>query len=169
MIRPTRALGVLTSALIVMGLHVRPGEAQAPANACALVTPAELESVLGSTVTLKPTSLGDVQVCRGETPAMRVSIRLFKGTKESFETNEQAGLDAAKKMGAQVDVKTSDGIMCTTAVPSDDKAAMGFGTTCSVISKTPTYAVIDITAKAKKDMVPMEKLRAVAAKMAGRL
>jgi hypothetical protein len=48
-------------------------------------------------------------------------------------------------------------------------AAMGFGTTCTVTIKSPTIAVIEITAKNQKDMVPMEKLRAVAEKMASRL
>ena len=167
----TRFLGWRLSAviLIVIAINVRAGDAQAPpANACALVTPSELESVLGGTVALKPSSMGEVQLCRGETAAARVSIRLFKGTKESFDTAEQAGLDAIKKMGAQVDVKTSGGIMCTTAVPPDDKATIGFGTTCTVMSKAPTYAVVDVTAKSKKDMVPMEKLRALAEKMASR-
>ena len=45
---------------------------------------------------------------------------------------------------------------------------MGFGSTCTVTSKAPTFAVMEITAKTQKDMVPMEKLRAVAEKMASR-
>jgi hypothetical protein len=71
-------------------------------------------------------------------------------------------------LGAQVDVKTSGGIMCMTAVPPEKMAAMGFGTTCTVTSKAPTFAVIEITAKTQKDMVSMERLRAVAEKMASR-
>jgi hypothetical protein len=78
---------------------------------------------------------------------------------------EQAGIDAIRKMGAQVDVKTSNGIMCMPAVPL---ATMGFGTTCTVTSKAPMFAVIEITAKTQMDMVPMEKLRAVAEKMTSR-
>ena len=45
---------------------------------------------------------------------------------------------------------------------------MGFGSTCTVTSKAPTFAVMEITAKTQNDMVPMEKLRAVAEKMASR-
>lgn len=62
----------------------------------------------------------------------------------------------------------TDGVMCMTVVPPANLAAVGFGTTCTVISKAPTFAVIEVTANAQKDMVPMEKLRGLAIKMASR-
>ncbi len=169
MIRLTRAIGVLSSAVIVSAMAAQASMAQAPANkACGLVTESELQSALGSKVTLKAGSIGDVQTCGGESQSARVLLRFFKRSTDSSGNAEQAGIDAIRKMGAQVDVKTSGGIMCMTAVPPGNLAAMGFGTTCTVTSKAPTFAVIEITAKTQKDMVPMEKLRAVAEKMASR-
>ena len=168
MIRLARLL-VAVSAAIIIATAGQAGLAQTPAGkACALVTDAELQSALGSRVALKPGSLGNVQTCSGESPNVTVSLRLLTTSKASDGSKEKAGIEAIKKMGAQVDVKTSGGIMCMTVVPPASKAAMGFGTTCTVTSKAPTYAVIEITAKTQKDMVPMEKLRAVAEKMASR-
>jgi hypothetical protein len=169
MIRPMRAIGVLSSAVIVSAMAAQASMAQAPANkACGLVTESELQSALGSKVTLKEGSIGEVQTCAGETQSARVLVRFFKRSTDSSGKAEQAGIDAIRKMGAQVDVKTSGGIMCMTAVPPEKMAAMGFGTTCTVTSKAPTFAVIEITAKTQKDMVSMERLRVVAEKMASR-
>ena len=169
MIRPRCAIGVLFSAVVVMATTAATSTAQTPANkACALVTDSELQSALGSRVTLKASSIGDAQTCGGASQSARVLLRLFKRSGDSSGSAEQAGIDAIRKMGAQVDVKTSAGIMCMTAVPPPNLAAMGFGTTCTVTSKAPTFAVIEITAKTQKDMVSMEKLRAVAEKMASR-
>jgi hypothetical protein len=169
MIRPTCAIGALSSAVVVIAATAAASMAQAPANrACALVTDSELQSALGSKVTLKAGSIGDVQTCGGETQSVRVLLRFFKRSSDPSGSAEQAGIDTIRKMGAQVDVKTSGGIMCITAVPPENMAAMGYGTTCTVTSKAPTVAVIEITAKTQKEMVPMEKLRSVAEKMASR-
>ena len=168
MIRLNRTLVVLSVAVISV-MTGQASMAQAPANkACELVTDAELQSALGSKVTLKAGSLGNVQTCSGESPVATVLLRFLKTSTTSSGSAEHSGIDAVKKMGAQVDVKTSGGIMCMTVVPPTNLAALGFGTTCTVTSKAPTYAVIEITAKTQKDMVPMEKLRAVAEKMASR-
>jgi hypothetical protein len=169
MIRLTHTLVVLSAAVIVSAMAGRASLAQAPANkASALVTDAELQSALGSKVALKAGSLGTAQTCSGESPSATVSVRLLKTSTARSGNAEHSGIDAIKKMGAQVDVKTSGGIMCMTVVPPTNLATMGFGTTCTVTSKAPTYAVIEVTAKTQKDMVPMEKLRAVAEKMASR-
>lgn len=169
MIRSTRTLRVLISAVAVLARIDPTSAAQSPANkACGLVTESELEAVLGSKAPLKAGSIGDVQTCGGAALNAKVLVRFFKRTADPSGNAEQAGVDAIKKMGVQVDVKTSGGVMCMTAVPPASMAAMGFGTTCTVTSKAPTFAVIEVTAKTQKDMVPMESLRAVALKMANR-
>jgi len=156
--------------IAVIAMAARGGVVLAQANqACGLVTAAELQSALGGAVTLKAGSLGTAQTCSGETPTATVLVRLFKRTGDPTGKTEQAGIDALRKMGAQVEVKATGGISCMTAAPPAKMAAMGFGTTCTVTIKSPTIAVIEITAKNQKDMVPMEKLRAVAEKMASRL
>jgi hypothetical protein len=138
-------------------------------GACALVTEAELQSALSSKVTLQPLPTSDVQMCKGQGQSARVLIRTFTRSKDLAGNAEKAGIEAVKKMGAQVDVKTSGGITCMTVVPPPSKAALGYNTTCTVTSKAPNFAVIEVVAKTQQDMVPMERLRPVAEKMAGRL
>ena len=155
--------------LPVLVLGARTVTAQAPAaNACGLVTASELQGVLGSTGKLTPGAIGGVQMCSGESATAKVMLRLFKRTDSASGNTEQAGIDAVKKMGAQVEVKTSGGITCMTMVPPANMAQMGFGTTCTVMSKAPMFAVIEVTAKTQKEMIPIDKLRGVAEKMATR-
>ena len=157
-------------ALTLISGAVRTMVAQAPANkACGLVTASELQTILGGSVTLTPSSIGEVQMCTGKTQTASVVVRLFKRTTDPSGRTEQAGIDAVKRMGAQVDVKTSGGITCMTTVPPPSLTQYGYGTTCTVASKAPIFAVIEVTAKAQKDMVPMERLRAIAERMANRI
>jgi hypothetical protein len=162
-------VGVSTSAVVLLALTAGTSAAQTTASkACSLVTDGEIEGALGSKVPLKPGSMGNVQTCSGQAPNATVLVRLFTRAGDPSGKTEQAGIDAIKKMGAQVEVKTAGGIMCMTTVPPANMAAMGFMTSCTVSSKAPTYAVIEITAKSQQAMVPLDKLRAVAEKMATR-
>ena len=162
-----RALFVFCAALTA--LTSSSGLAQAPPNkACALVTASELQAAFGSAVTLKPGTLGNVQTCGGQTPTASVLIRYFSRAGDKSGLTEQAAIEALKKAGAQVDVKSSGGITCLTMVPPPQSAAMGFGTSCTVTSKAPLFAVIEVTAQSQKDMLSIEKLRPVAEKMATR-
>lgn len=138
-----------------------------PTTACGLVTAPELEGVIGSKVVLKESNVGDVQMCSGQTPQFRVMLRLFTRTTDPSGAKEKAGLEAFKQMGAQVDVQTFGPITCTAVVPPPSLAEHGFGTTCSV-RKAPMFAVLEVNAKTQKDMVPIEKLKPLAEKMAAR-
>ena len=169
--RSTQVSLLLMAVAITIGSALHPLAAQTPtSDACRLVTEAEFESVLGGKVTPQSTSIGEVQTCSARAQASSATVRLFKRTGDPSGAKEQAGIEALKKMGAQVDVKTSGGITCVTTVPPANMAArMGFGTSCTVMSKAPIYAVIETRATSQKDLVPMEKLRSVAEKMAGRM
>jgi hypothetical protein len=140
----------------------------APGKACGLITDSEAQSILAAKVTLKDGSLGSAQTCTAESQAATMMLRLFKRAGDPSGATEKAGIEAVKKMGAQVDVKTSGGITCITTVPPANLAQYGYGTTCTVTSKAPLFAVIEVTSKTQKDMVPMEKLRTIAEKMATR-
>ena len=70
--------------------------------------------------------------------------------------------------GGKVEVKTFGQVTCSTMVPPPNLAQYGYNTTCSVL-KGETVVAIEVTAKSQKDMVPMEKLRPVAEKMATRI
>ena len=137
-------------------------------KACGLVAESEVQSVLSAKVPLKNGAIGDVQTCSGETPTATMTIRLFRRMGDPAGAKEKAGIEAIKKMGAQVDVKTSGGVTCMTTVPPANMAQYGFSTSCTVTNKAPMFAVIEIQAKTQKDMAPMEKLRSVAEKMATR-
>ena len=70
-------------------------------------------------------------------------------------------------MGIKLESKTSGPITCVTMIPPPNLAQAGFGTTCTV-KKPPMFAVIEVSVNNEKDMVPLERLRGVAEKMAGR-
>jgi hypothetical protein len=53
-------------------------------------------------------------------------------------------------------------------IPAKSMEAYGFNTTCSVL-KGGQVGAVEVTAKSRKDMVPIERLRPLAEKIAGRL
>jgi len=158
--------------LVVIGLGLLgPIVGRAEDNkACSLATPAELESVLGSKVAaLRGSSMpgSDAQICAAATPQAQVMLRLAR-RKEGSEGKEAKGVLIAKQMGAQVDVKTFGPISCSTFIPPENmQARAGYNTTCTV-KKGGMVAGVEITVKSRSAMVPIDKLRPLAEKMAGR-
>lgn len=156
-------------AIFALLVLLSPLIAQAQANkACGLLTAAELQSVVGGSVAgLNGSSMpGDVQICTGTSPKAQVMLRIARRKGDSSAAAAK-GLEIAKKMGAQVDLKTFGPIICSTIVPPKDKEVYGFNTTCTV-TKGDTVAGVEITAKNQADMVPIDKLHPLAEKMAGR-
>jgi hypothetical protein len=133
-------------------------------KACALATPAELEA-LGGKATMTAGTMGTVETCNGTAGAANVLVRLIKRTGDAPKSNEHAGVEAVKKMGATVETKTFGPIFCMAVTPSAQLAAYGFTTSCTV-SKHPMYAVIEV--KTQKAGTPIDKLRPIAEKMASR-
>lgn len=155
--------------LVLLG---SPFMAQAEVNkACALASPAEIESVLGAKIAglnAQQTGAATTQICMGTSPKGSVMLRLAKRKSEGTPGEaERKGIEIYKKMGAQVDVQTFGPIVCSTIIPPKNLEAHGFNTTCTV-TKGDTVAGIEITAKTRPDMVPIEKLRPLAEKMSGR-
>jgi hypothetical protein len=135
-------------------------------KACALATPAELETVLGAKATLAPSTMGTADVCSAKAGATAVVIRLVKRTGDPpSEKTAHAGVEAVKKMGATVETKTFGPIFCMAITPNAQMAAYGFTTTCTV-SKHPMYAVIEVNTP--KQGTPIDKLRPIAEKMSSR-
>ena len=150
-----------------------PVGAAPPSKACALLTASELESTLGPKVTLSGEdnpATGGVSLCMGQAPTAKVLLRLATGLspdRDRSGSKERAGIELAKKAGAQVTVKTFGPITCSTVVPPGDLAQYGFNTTCAV-SKDTAVAAVEVTAKSQKDMVSIEQLHALAVKMLDR-
>jgi hypothetical protein len=155
--------------LVLLGA---PFVAQAQANkACALASSAEIESVLGAKVAglnAQDTGGTSAQICMGTSPKGSVMLRLARRQSEGTPgERERKGIEIYKKMGVQVDVQTFGPIVCSTIIPPKNLEAHGFNTTCTV-TKGDTVAGIEITAKTRADMVPIEKLHRLAEKMSGR-
>ena len=142
-------------------------------KACGLLTSSELQTVLGTTVSLSAgggMATGGVELCSGQTSTARVMLRLSTGLdpgRDHSGGTEEGGIEGIKKMGIQVDVKKFGPITCSTMVPPADLAPHGFNTTCTV-SKPTAIAGVEVTAKSQQDMVSIERLHPLAEKMASR-
>jgi hypothetical protein len=136
-------------------------------KACKLLTPAELEPVIGGKLSaLSPQSSGSADMCFASSPNAKVMLRwaMKKGAPGDAAAK---GVEIARKMGATVDVKTFGPIACSTFIPPKGREVAGFNTTCTV-SKGDAVAGVEVTAKTQKDMVAIDKLHPLAEKMAGR-
>jgi hypothetical protein len=143
-------------------------------SACELLSKGELEAVFGANVTrlsggVVPSKTGSVQMCSARTPAATILLRITSSRGEGTAANAAAeGIKMAREMGAQVDVKTFGAITCSTMIPSKSMEQYGFNTTCSVV-KGSNVGAIEVTVKAQKDLVPIDKLRPLAEKLAARM
>jgi hypothetical protein len=146
------------------------GASQAQNKACALVTAAELQSALGTAFSgMAPQSApgSNADICMGQASSYRVMLRLAKRSDASGD-KEAKGIAMAKQMGAQVDVKQFGDITCSTFIPPSNMQQAGYNTTCSVF-KNGQVGAVEVTATNQKDMVPIDKLRPLADKIAGKL
>lgn len=162
--------GGLAAAMLLMCLAAA-GGAQcarllAQGKACGLATPEELQAAMGGPVTaLKSHQSAGSDVCMGQTPTATVLLRLV--TTSGKPGAEAAGVEAARKLGAQVEVKTEGPITCSSMIPPKGLEQYGFNTTCAVF-KSGQVAAVEVAAKSQKDMVPVERLRTLAGLMARR-
>jgi len=165
---PMAVRGALVLALAIVGF---PDDADAAGNrACALLTPAEIQEALGAKVSGLDGggAQGDAAICTGNIPTGKVMLRTATRKAGEERNIEAEGIKIAEKMGAKVEVKTFGAITCSTLIPSKSMEELGFNTTCAVLKGTRVGAV-EVTTKAQKDMVPIEKLRPLAEKIADRL
>jgi hypothetical protein len=161
--------GVLGLALV---LNAPRASATNANKACGLLTAVELEGAIGAKVqaleggATGTGSRGDVDLCSAETATGRVLLRVA-AKRGGAPGAEAKGVEVAKQMGFQVDVKTFGPVTCSTMIPPKNLEQHGFNTTCSVV-KGAAVAAIEVTTKSRKDMVPIGKLRPLAEKMASR-
>jgi hypothetical protein len=171
--RSTWLIAVTYAGALAAGTQAASVEAADASKACGLVTASEIESVLGANVALNGSASmpgGKIQLCMGQTASARVLLRLVTGLdpgRDRSGSKEKAGMEMIKQMGGQIEVKTFGPIVCSTIEPPSGKQQMGYNTTCTV-SKDTAMAGIEVTAKNKQDMVPIERLRPLAEQMVGR-
>ena len=168
-----RLVGEAACALVFIALVQVPVESAEGSKVCSLVTPAELKAIFASSVTLNPSPPlpgAKGEFCTGNWPDGNLMLRLVSGLDPGRDRSgsiEKAGLEMMKNMGAQVEVKTFGPIVCSSLVPPSGKEQMGYNTTCTV-SKDTAIAGIEVTAKNKTGMIPIDKLHPLAEKMANR-
>lgn len=160
--RTSRALAV---ACALAGLIVLPQTASAAGGPCALLTPTEIEQVVGQKVpALKASGPG---MCSGSTTGFTLLLRLAQRTGGDTGMEDKA-MAMVKRMGGQVELKTFGPMTCSTVVPPANLVqAMGFNTTCSIL-KSGWVAAVEVSAKSQRDQVSIEKLRPLAEKMNSR-
>jgi hypothetical protein len=158
-----------TPAWLVLLLLLVPtlaGAGQAPAS-CNLLQPAEIEAALGAKpVQFSAVSQGEADLCSGQVGKLKVVIRVAR--RQGDGTAERQGIDAARRMGAQVDVKTEGDLTCSTVIPPASLAHLGFNTTCSILRAGRVVAV-EVTAPSQQEMASMDTVRGLVQKAVARL
>jgi hypothetical protein len=110
----------------------------------------------------------EAQMCTAKSLKGTVMLRWAKNKTKPGEPSAAAkGVDAARDIGATVEVKTFGPITCSTMVPPANMNQYGYNTTCSV-TKRDAVAAVEIGVRFRKDMVPIDKLRPLAEKLAAR-
>jgi len=152
--------------LAVLALMMPALLAAAENKACKLLTPGELEPVVGKLSAFAPQSLGTTDMCSATSTNAKVVLR-WAQKRAALAGEVGKDLEISKTMGATVDVKTFGPIICFTVIPPKGKEVAGFNTTCR-FSKGDAVAGVEVTTKTHRDMVSITKLHPLAEKMAGR-
>jgi hypothetical protein len=157
-------LGWLALAVLLVPAPVGAGQSSA---SCNLLQPAELESALGGKPTqFSSVSQGEADICTGQVGKLKVLIRVAR--RQGDGTAERQGIDAARRMGAQVEVKTEGDLTCSTVIPPVSLAHLGFNTTCSILRAGRVVAV-EVTAPSQQEMASMDAVRGLVQKAVARL
>jgi hypothetical protein len=162
-----RAMALVVIATVLSGVLCLASRAAGPNKACELLTPAEVEDALGAKASAFAEGAGGF--CYATTPTLTIMVRFAARKNKNDATGREArGIEIMKQMGGQVDVQSFGPVTCSTLVPPANLAqTVGFNTTCSV-TKGEAVAAVEVTAKAQADMVAIDKLRPLAAKLATR-
>jgi len=150
---------------------IAPARAAEANRACALVTVEEFEAATGlnvASVVPSGSAGSGREMCLGFGADKRVVFTLRIAKRTGPAGREEKGIEAVKKMGGQAEVKTFGPISCSTLmIPTGAAGQSHYSTTCTVM-KGDTVAGIDIMAKSQSEMVPMDKVRPLAEKIASR-
>ncbi|HVN47105.1 MAG TPA: hypothetical protein VMT66_17920 [Steroidobacteraceae bacterium] len=139
------------------------GEEVPPGKPCALLTQSEIEGALA--MKLPPLAPAG-PFCVARTSERTVTVRMAPSS--GTPGRESKGIEKAKQMGFQVEVKTDGPITCSRLMPPASMASVGFNTTCSV-STAGSIAAIEVSATTRENMATMEQLKPLAELIAKRL
>jgi hypothetical protein len=149
--------------------------AAAQVDPCKLLTPAEIESVLG--IKVPKFTHGSVQgsntvTCNGDAVKGTSVGMMFAAPKpgdpkiaDPLSWIESYSRDSAKAIGAQLNMQRfGSSIICTQLITPKQGL---FNTQCYAV-KPPNMAAVTALVPTQQEMVPMDKLRPLAEKMLGR-
>jgi hypothetical protein len=141
----------------------------AQTKACDLLTAAELEAALGGKAgALSESNLGAAHICSGSVGKMNVMIRFGERKSGSSGDAERKGIEAARQMGAKVQVKTEGDLTCSTMIPPESMAQYGYNTTCTILREGVVVGV-EVTATSQQGMATTEAVKGLAQKARSRL
>jgi hypothetical protein len=81
---------------------------------------------------------------------------------------ERKGVEAAKKMGIQVDVVTDGDLSCSTMIPPAAMAQVGYNTTCTIFREGVVVGV-EVTVASQKEMATTETVKELVRKARSRM
>jgi hypothetical protein len=148
----------------------------AQVDPCKLLTSAEIESALGAKVTFAGSAQwGATPTCAGGSAAKHMSVMVMfaPGGKaddpkwaDPLGYLEQVSRQSGNSIKAQMEFKRfGSSMLCSTLIPPKPGP---YSTQCLVVKKPTGMASIAILVPMQQDMVPIDKLRPLAEKMAGR-
>jgi hypothetical protein len=162
-----RSFWIKCWSLLFVLVPLIPAQAQQPPVACKLLQPAELESALGGKAG-KFADLGDGSMCNGQIGSLKVLIRTAQRQGDEGGAKEGKGIELARSLGFQIEVKRDGELTCSTAIPPASKSQMGFNTTCSILHAGRVVAV-EVQAPSQKEMASMDVVRKLVQKAFTRL
>ena len=139
-------------------------------KACDLVSPEEVQAVVGAKPNLKPSVLPNgVEVCTGKAGTSTVTVRVYQKKDEAEQEKDAAKLDGLKKAGATVEARRVAGFNCMELRPGGKAAREQYRTSCTTnaTSKAPRYAVVEVSNPSTA--VEMRKLAPLAESIAAKL
>ncbi|HMF92073.1 MAG TPA: hypothetical protein VKL40_15620 [Candidatus Angelobacter sp.] len=152
--------------------------ARAQVDPCKLLTPAEIESALGTKVTFAGSAQwGATPTCAGGAAPKHMSVMVMFSPGDAAKANdpkwadplgylEQMSRQSANSIKAQLDAKRfGSSILCTALIPPKQGP---YSTQCMAVKKPTGMATITVLVPAQQDMVSMDTLRPLAEKMLGR-
>lgn len=148
--------------------------ALAQGDPCKLLTPAEMEGVLGVKVSgfARGSAPGGTLTCNGQA-GKSMSVGLVLSIQKPGDPKipdlmgwlENQSREGAKRIGAQLDVKRfGSSILCTAMIAPKQGP---FNTQCMAVKPT-SMAMITVLVPTQQEMLSMDKLRPLADKMLGR-
>ena len=156
--------------LTAIALSLQFVSAVAAADSCTLLKPAEIQSALASAPTsLVATSVASgASLCRSRAGKLSLLIRVAPRASGASGEKERKGIEIARKMGAQVEVRTEGDLTCSRMTVPPPLADLGNNLTCTV-QKSGQVVGVEVTSPAAADLPSTAVVAGLARKAASRL